>query len=136
MSTNAIDLSEALSALEPLEPDQYFVALGTGGRQFCGTPNGYCADRVPPRVCQDLLSGKIKRVLWASFGSEPNSFHFSYEMKDGNRAYRSGDGIPSCLKLFIQHVSRFSVQMASILRVQLGDNGSYVAWSGTYITFN
>jgi hypothetical protein len=38
-----VNISEALTALEPLGPDEYFVAFGTGGRQFCGTPNGYSA---------------------------------------------------------------------------------------------
>jgi hypothetical protein len=38
-----VDISQALTMLEPLGADEYFVAFGTGGRQFCGTPNGYSA---------------------------------------------------------------------------------------------
>jgi hypothetical protein len=38
-----VDISEALTKLEALGSDEYFVAFGTGGRQFCGTPNGYSA---------------------------------------------------------------------------------------------
>lgn len=40
---NAVDVSAALTQLEALEADQYFVAFGPAGIQFCGTPNGYSA---------------------------------------------------------------------------------------------
>jgi hypothetical protein len=36
-----VDVSAALTALEPLGADQYCIAFGPGAMQFCATPNGY-----------------------------------------------------------------------------------------------
>ena len=36
-----VDVSAALTALEPPGVDQYCIAFGPGATQFCATPNGY-----------------------------------------------------------------------------------------------
>jgi hypothetical protein len=38
-----VDVSAALTALEPLGANQYCIAFGPGTTQFCATPNGYSA---------------------------------------------------------------------------------------------
>ena len=39
----AVNISAALTRLDPLGSDEYFIAFGPSDRQFCGTPNGYSA---------------------------------------------------------------------------------------------
>ncbi|KAJ4350046.1 uncharacterized protein N0V89_008667 [Didymosphaeria variabile] len=125
-----IDVSAALTALEPLGLDQYCIAFGPGATQFCATPNGYSTTLLPRKVVKDLLGGQIKKVLYASFGSDVNSFFFTYQMKDGGVAHRAGRNLPKALRSFVDRVSASSKESASSLRVQLGANRSYVAWSG------
>lgn len=36
-------VNKLLARLKPLEADEYFIALGSGGRCFFGSPNGYAA---------------------------------------------------------------------------------------------
>lgn len=36
-------ISNLLDRLEPLEPNNYIIALGKGSLQFIGSPNGYKA---------------------------------------------------------------------------------------------
>ncbi|KAF2683020.1 hypothetical protein K458DRAFT_369169 [Lentithecium fluviatile CBS 122367] len=128
----AVDISSALTQLEPLGADEYFIAFGPAGRQFCGTPNGYSARQLPPRVVTDVLNGGVKKVKWASFGDgHPSSYFFAYEMKDGSPGHRAGKAIPSTLRPFLNHVFQQSLELASSLRVQLGANRSWVAWAGT-----
>ncbi|KAF1972692.1 hypothetical protein BU23DRAFT_643386 [Bimuria novae-zelandiae CBS 107.79] len=124
-----VDVSVALTTLEPPGPDQYCIAFGPGATQFCATPNGYSTTQLPRKVVNDFLGGKIKKVLHASFGSEANSFFFTYEMKDGSIAHRAGKAIPTELKPFVDYVSKHSEELASSLRVQLGANESFVAWA-------
>ncbi|CAI6342192.1 unnamed protein product [Periconia digitata] len=132
MTPKTIDLPEALAQLEPLSPDQYFTAFGPAGQQFLGTPNGYYATSVPACVLEDLLSGRVRKVLWASFGHVDKSYFFLYEKKDGSCEFRGGKKLPFNLDQFFRHVSTTFHKLAAQLRVQLGDNGSYVAWSGSF----
>lgn len=124
----AVDLSQALAQLEPLEHDQYFTAFGPAGQQFFGTPNGYCATLIPAKVRDDLLRGTIRKVLRASFGSEPDSFHFSYELKNGRYDYRSGN-LPDNIGRMFEQFSLLYPQVIAKLRVQLGEDGSYLVWN-------
>ncbi|KAJ4299418.1 hypothetical protein N0V90_004663 [Kalmusia sp. IMI 367209] len=128
------DMSRVLTALEPLGADSYLIAFGPGRAQFCGTPNGYSTAQLPSKVIKDLLYSRINKVLWASFGSDANSFFFTYEMKDGSVAHRAGKAIPITLRSFVEHASTTSIELASSLRVQLGVDGSYVAWAGSIWT--
>lgn len=41
--TMAGETTPALNSLQKLGPDEYIIAFGPEGRQFCGTPNGYSA---------------------------------------------------------------------------------------------
>jgi hypothetical protein len=146
----AVDISAALSQLDALDADEYFIAFDPLGRQFCGTPHGYSAyvlsahlDRacsrdlpnystqLPPKVMTDLLSGQVKKVTWASFGSDhPSSYFFAYVMKDGSPSHRTGKTVPSTLRPFLDYVSRASFELSATLRVQLGANRSWAAWAG------
>jgi hypothetical protein len=69
--------------------------------------------------------------LHASFGSDANSFFFTYEMRDGSIAHRAGTDLPQSLESFVARASSLSQECASSLRVQLGANRSYVAWTGS-----
>ena len=42
-SAKVVNISAILTKLDTLGSDEYFVAFGPSGRQFCGTPNGYSA---------------------------------------------------------------------------------------------
>lgn len=82
---------------------------------------------------EDLLGGEIKKVLRASFGSEVHSYFFTYEMGDGTIAHRAGADIPVILKSFVEGIPTTSKCRTS-LRVALGANQSFVAWSGSLWT--
>ncbi|KAF1950627.1 hypothetical protein CC80DRAFT_509566 [Byssothecium circinans] len=132
VSPNAIHPSTVLSRLEPLGPDQYFIAFGPEGRQFCGTPNGYSATFLPSKVCEDILGGWVKKVVWASYGSEPDSYFICYEVRGGFPAHRSGAETPTSLDVFVSWAtsSASSIHKPSALRVQLGEGRSWLAWTG------
>jgi methylenetetrahydrofolate dehydrogenase (NADP+)/methenyltetrahydrofolate cyclohydrolase/formyltetrahydrofolate synthetase len=150
MSTLQADpdvMSTALSRLENLQPDEYIVAFGSGGKQFIGSPNGYPAYvllvHVPLTPTNILLSAyltekaveifvndNMKKVLWASFGDTPESWFFSFELKNGLVSVRLGDGAPYALHDYIDNISTSNHLLGS-LRVQLGNNASYVLWSRT-----
>lgn len=85
---------------------------------------------MPSRILDDLLSGDIKKVLHASFGGEVDSFFFTYQLTDGSIAHRVGKGVSSVLRAFIDDIASTSEKDSSVLRVQLGNQGSYIAWAG------
>lgn len=78
----------------------------------------------------DLLGGEVKKVLYASFGSDADSFFFSYELENGSVGHRMGSAVSTSLESFVRHVSAISEEHTSALRVQLGADGSYIAWTG------
>jgi hypothetical protein len=86
--------------------------------------------KLPRKIENDLLGGEIKKVLHASFGSDADSFFFTYEMKNGSVAHRAGKAIPAALDSFVKHISAISEEHISALRVLLGAYGSYIAWAG------
>ncbi|KAJ4372999.1 hypothetical protein N0V83_003290 [Neocucurbitaria cava] len=124
----AVQFESALDQLEELRPDEYIIAFGPNGEQFCGTPNGYSATSLPGIVL-DLFYG-ASRVVWASFGSNRDSWFFTCEAKNGNRAFYCGDGIPAALLQFLRQLN-VSQAVNSSLRVQLGGSESFVVWVGT-----
>ncbi|KAI4956932.1 hypothetical protein J4E86_005404 [Alternaria arbusti] len=121
-----------LGRLRPLPPDRYIMTLGQGSDQFLGTPNGYSATYLPPRLFQAVGAGRglVKKITWASHGSRPESWFFVWEPEDGTTHFMVGPDVPSALKSFIQTIQD-SEYLRSGLRVQLGAADSFVAWSGT-----
>lgn len=51
-------------------------------------------------------------------------------MKDGSPGFRLGKAVPTALQPFIKYASSTTLELALSLRVQLGADGSYVAWAG------
>ncbi|KAF2787377.1 hypothetical protein K505DRAFT_288078 [Melanomma pulvis-pyrius CBS 109.77] len=132
VSAKEKDMSADLAALEPIGPDEYFVAFGTDGRQFCGTPNGYSAVHLPAKVVEYLASRreKVKKIVWVSYGSDWNSWFFRYETHDGRSINRYGNATPLTLRQFIDYtISCTSPHLVASLRVQLGSDGSFLAWT-------
>ncbi|KAL6705085.1 hypothetical protein ACN47E_007344 [Coniothyrium glycines] len=118
-----------LNKMKPLLPNQYIAAFGHNGEYFYATPNGYFAPFLPPVVAEDIATGCVERVIWASFGSEPDSWFFSYETTgDSVPTHRIGTGIPSSLQ---SHIARNNWTTEASLRIQFGASGSYIVWSGT-----
>jgi methylenetetrahydrofolate dehydrogenase (NADP+)/methenyltetrahydrofolate cyclohydrolase/formyltetrahydrofolate synthetase len=80
-------------------------------------------------VLSDISTGHVKRISWASYGSKPDLWFFSYKTEHGAvPTYRIGKGAPEALLRFISELARLN--LASI-RVQFGNKSSFVAWSGT-----
>jgi methylenetetrahydrofolate dehydrogenase (NADP+)/methenyltetrahydrofolate cyclohydrolase/formyltetrahydrofolate synthetase len=85
---------------------------------------------LPPKAFAELSNGLIKKVLWASFGSAPESWFFSFQLKNGSIAVRLGAAAPQALRRYIETLST-SNPLLRRLQVQLGHNDSFVAWSST-----
>jgi hypothetical protein len=72
---------------------------------------------------------RIKRILWAAIGDVPESWFYAFELKDGHVALLLGDGAPEALvKSFDYEVAR-PVSLVKTLRVQFGNDGSFMMWS-------
>jgi hypothetical protein len=125
-----IIIETVLRRLEPLDTDKYVIALGPYGRQFFATPNGYTATYLPAKLLSEAFHGRIKKIIWASFGSELESWFFAYKLQDNTSTFEIGAGIPLSLRTWIQQLVGSDLLLTS-LRVQLGDNESFVAWSRT-----
>ncbi|KZM27371.1 uncharacterized protein EKO05_0010475 [Ascochyta rabiei] len=128
--SEAVTIATALGRLDKLKTDEYITAFGPDGRQFFATPNGYSATQLPVEVLADLTTKRIKRVAWASYGSHTNSWFFAYEMVDGTCTFRVGAAVPPALDPFIEEIKP-TPPLLTTLRVQLGDNNSFIAWSKT-----
>jgi methylenetetrahydrofolate dehydrogenase (NADP+)/methenyltetrahydrofolate cyclohydrolase/formyltetrahydrofolate synthetase len=85
---------------------------------------------LPPKAFAELAKGYIKKVLWASFGSAPESWFFSFQLKNGSIGVRLGAAAPKALRRYIENLSA-SNPLLRRLQVQLGHNDSFVAWSST-----
>ncbi|KAF1833646.1 hypothetical protein BDW02DRAFT_598908 [Decorospora gaudefroyi] len=129
-SPDAVVIATALDRLELLGPDQYIIALGPDGKQFIATPNGYHTTHLPALLLRDVSTGNIKKIIWVSYGNTPGSWFFACQLRDGACDFQIGPDIPPALRSFIQLLTGSDVLTAA-LRVQLGDNGSFVAWSKT-----
>ncbi|KAF1937632.1 hypothetical protein EJ02DRAFT_356414 [Clathrospora elynae] len=130
VSSEGINLASALSRLDNLDSDQYIIALDPNGRQFYATPNGYHSTYIPAQILEELSAGHVGKIVWASFGSEPDSWFFACELRDGTPTFQTGHGIPLALRQFIQQLGSSGLLLTS-LRVQLGANQSFVVWSRT-----
>lgn len=82
------------------------------------------------KVLGDISNGTTKTITWASYGSWPDSWFFAYQLEDGTRTFSVGADIPLALQLFLEKIKPV-VHLCSALRVQLGNNDSFIAWSGT-----
>ncbi|KAF2707959.1 hypothetical protein K504DRAFT_383596 [Pleomassaria siparia CBS 279.74] len=131
-----VDISKALTAFKPPGADEYFVAFGTNGRQFCATPNGYSAQHssmhLPAKIMIDLTMGqaKVKKIVCASYGGSSDSWFFRYETHGGQSYSRFGRKIPAACRQFIE--ASFTSDTPDIyasLHVQLGSQDSFIAWT-------
>ncbi|PSN72426.1 hypothetical protein BS50DRAFT_484282 [Corynespora cassiicola Philippines] len=119
-------VSKAVANLFPLGVDEYFIAFSPSDTQFCGTPGGCSALRVPQQVAEQLLSGEVDRVTWAAFGSDPDSWFFLYEKSGRVFEAQYGQGTPLFLRGL---VDQCNPELLSSLRVQFGVSGSFVIWT-------
>jgi methylenetetrahydrofolate dehydrogenase (NADP+)/methenyltetrahydrofolate cyclohydrolase/formyltetrahydrofolate synthetase len=82
------------------------------------------------KILGDVSNGIIWKIIWASYGSHIDSWYFAYKLANGTSTFRFGSAIPAVLRQFIDKVSLMP-DLCSALRVQLGDNNSFVAWAKT-----
>ncbi|KAH6621807.1 hypothetical protein C7974DRAFT_425580 [Boeremia exigua] len=127
---DAAQVSTSLDNLEKLSTDEYIIAFGPNGRHFFATPNGYSASQLPMRVVDYLTTKPVRKVRWASYGSDSESWFFVFEMIDGTFTFHVGARIPAALRQFINQI-RLVPNLCLGLRVQLGGDDSFVAWSRT-----
>ncbi|CAA9962479.1 SH3 3 domain containing protein [Pyrenophora teres f. maculata] len=127
-SQHSSTITPALHQLQPLELDNYIVAIGPGHEQFTGTPNGYKVTHLPPAITNAIALGHINKITWASYGCNTESWFFAFELADGKPSFEYGHGIPRDLISFIRNLQGSEILLAA-LRVQLGANDSFVAWS-------
>jgi methylenetetrahydrofolate dehydrogenase (NADP+)/methenyltetrahydrofolate cyclohydrolase/formyltetrahydrofolate synthetase len=78
-------------------------------------------------ILNAIAAGTIKRVRWVSFGSNPDSWFFAYELKNGQASWRCGPHIPAALERILEH-RRITPSTTPGLRVQLGNASSFVFW--------
>ncbi|KAH7082588.1 hypothetical protein BKA63DRAFT_134863 [Paraphoma chrysanthemicola] len=129
INTNAELISSILEPLQKLQNDEYFIAFGPRGKQFIGTPNGYSATYLPPKIVAELAGCDILKVLWASFGDNADSWFIVYQFKNNAIRCRLGDGAPKALHDYIDRISNSSKRLLGTLRAQLGQGNSFVVWS-------
>lgn len=86
-------------------------------------------------VLRYILTKPVKKVNWATYGSHPDSWFFAYELQDGSSTSQVGAGIPLALQQFIKRIAPVD-GLRLALRVQLGSNDSFVAWTKTSWTCN
>jgi len=84
---------------------------------------------IPSKILAELAGCAINRVIWASFGDNPDSWFFAYQSKGGQIAVRLGPGAPRPLFDYIEHISSTSKELLGPIRVQLGSDGSFIVWS-------
>jgi methylenetetrahydrofolate dehydrogenase (NADP+)/methenyltetrahydrofolate cyclohydrolase/formyltetrahydrofolate synthetase len=85
---------------------------------------------LPIQVLREVSAGRVKRILWASYGDKTGSWFFTCELRNGASAFEVGPDTPRALRAWIQQLDG-SHLLLSALRVQLGDNDSFVVWSRT-----
>lgn len=103
-------------------PRKSYSALITPRDQPCASVN------LPKPMLLELSTGLIHKIVWASFGSNTDSWFFAFQTKDGANSFRFGTGTPSALHQYITQLSVSKLVLESV-RVQLGDNDSFLAWS-------
>lgn len=117
-----------LEELQTLGANEYIIAAGPGGKQFYATSSGYSAVHLPMVMLTEVAAGTVKKIIWASFGSRDDSWFFAFETRDGDYGMRIGAATPSSLQQYIARMGT-SKPLLDSLRVQLGDNDSFLAWS-------
>lgn len=83
---------------------------------------------LPVGVLTHLAFNPVRKVTWASYGSQLHSWFFSFEMEDGTPTHLIGKDAPQELRQWIERVTE-NPDSSSALRVQLGDSGSFIAWA-------
>jgi hypothetical protein len=81
-------------------------------------------------VLGDISKDSTQKTTCASYGSHLDSWFFAYELADGTCAFRVGSAIPAALRQFLEKIGS-SAHLRSDVRVQLGDNDSFVSWAKT-----
>lgn len=81
-------------------------------------------------VLKHMLTEPVKKVTCAAYGSHHNSWFFAYELQDGSSTFQVGAGIPPPLQQYTDRITPVN-DLHSALRVQLGDQDSFVAWAKT-----
>ena len=82
------------------------------------------------KILGDVSNGIIRKITWASYGSLPSSWFFACELANNTSTFHVGSDIPPALHQFIVKIRPFP-HLHSALRVQLGNNGSFIVWSKT-----
>ncbi|KAH8723434.1 hypothetical protein GQ44DRAFT_313788 [Phaeosphaeriaceae sp. PMI808] len=125
-----------LNSLEKRKADDYIVAFGPNGRQLIGTPNGYSATQLPSRVLHEMCHQDTKKVIWASFGDLPESWFFSYELRNGKTVSLLGIDVPRVVYECIDDIRKLGTSPEA-LHVQLGSGGSFLIWNqSAWVCFN
>jgi methylenetetrahydrofolate dehydrogenase (NADP+)/methenyltetrahydrofolate cyclohydrolase/formyltetrahydrofolate synthetase len=84
---------------------------------------------MPKDILRDIVdSHDVKKILWVAIGDTPESWFYAFELKNGAVALRLGEGAPEALQEWVDQISKSSNLLKS-LRVQLGNDGSFVAWT-------
>ncbi|KAH7130211.1 hypothetical protein B0J11DRAFT_430713 [Dendryphion nanum] len=125
------ELAAVLRNLQPLSKGQYFTAFGPDGRFFFGTPNGYAAKGLPTEIIQRILSGSVRKVVYASFSDHPEVWFVAYEAISGP-SYELGDASPPVLDRYVSSLlvpKQLPNQPMPFVRVQFGASHSFIAWS-------
>lgn len=117
-----------LEEVEKLGANEYIIAAGPGGKQFYATSGGYSTVAMPVDMLAEVAAGLVKKFVWVSFGSREDSWFFAFETRDGEYNIRIGSATPSAVQQYIAQLS-MSKLLRDSLRVQLGDNDSFLAWS-------
>jgi hypothetical protein len=86
--------------------------------------------QLPMTVLKHILIKPVRKVVWASYGSHSDSWFFAYELQDGSSTFQVGAGLPPSWQKFLDRITPVD-DLRSSLRVQLGANDSFVAWTKT-----
>jgi methylenetetrahydrofolate dehydrogenase (NADP+)/methenyltetrahydrofolate cyclohydrolase/formyltetrahydrofolate synthetase len=78
-------------------------------------------------ILNAIAAGAIGKVTWVSFGSNPDSWFFAYELRTGQLSWRCGPNIPATLERLLE-TRRITPANTPGLRVQLGSADSFVFW--------
>jgi hypothetical protein len=78
-------------------------------------------------ILNGISAGVIKKIQWVSYGSNPDSWFFSYELQSGKESWRCGPNSPVILKRILEN-RRITPSGTPKLRVQLGSDDSFVFW--------
>lgn len=79
------------------------------------------------KILGGVSNGTIRKITWASYGGLPGSWFFACELTNNTHTFHIGSDIPPAVHYFIERIKPFP-RLYSALRVQLGDNDSFIVW--------